>query len=426
LSASGSSGILFPVAATAATASSVIAAHATMESLTDTIQSESDCLIKEEVQPHIHPVLEITPPTSSVSGSAPNLATLMEEQLPLEAPPDNFLQTATTCEIPVPVYECAAQEWLETPAQEWVEVAPEEFGIVPETIQPPIPHAACKISQTPSTLTTAVRSDLVPTISVSRSSEEGDELAKIEDVPQVEVATTAKNPSVGQHCKQYSHDDLDLTNVDLRSSLEAIATPRHSTDERQRRHLDKSTKRKGMYIDNADWQAPTEPPQRGLALDIGVANLNAIKPESPDVNTPGASQMYISSPQSSYSFELNTPELEKGAPSWGSGGLGRDKAQLLSNFSCHSSEEKDDASSRSLSFLRTDSTSDNECDRAARERERERITSSPTPSGGDYDYKRFSKRPLRGPYGQMLEAEMKKPNRMHFEEILEELRETDR
>ncbi|XP_017014130.3 uncharacterized protein [Drosophila takahashii] len=429
LAASGSSGILFPVA----TASSVIAAHATMESLTDTIQSESDCLIKEEVQ---QPVLEITPPTSSsVSGSAPNLATLMEEQLPLEAPPDNFLQTATTCEIPVPVYECAAQEWLETPAQEWVEVAPEEFGIVPETIQPPIPHAACKISQTPSTLTTAVRSDLVPTISVSRSSEEGDEqLAKIEDGPQVEVATTAKNPSVEQqqHCKQYSHDDLDLTNVDLRSSLEAIATPRHSTDERQRRHLDKSTKRKGMYIDNADWQAPAEAPPRGLALDIGVANLNAIKPESPsDVSTPGASQMYISSPQSSYSFELNTPELEKGSPSWGSGGLGlaqpRDKAQLLSNFSCHSSEEKDDASSRSLSFLRTDSTSDNECDRAARERERERerITSSPTPSSGDYDYKRFSKRPLRGPYGQMLEAEMKKPNRMHFEEILEELRETD-
>ncbi|KAH8295057.1 hypothetical protein KR018_006438, partial [Drosophila ironensis] len=419
--ASGGSEILFPAAATA---SSVIAAHATMESLTDTIQSESDCLIKEEAQPHVQPVLEITPPASSVSGSAPNLATLMEEQLPLEAPPDNFLQTATTCEIPVPVYECAAQEWLETPAQEWVEVAPEEFGIVPETIQPPLPHAACKVSQTQSTLTTAVRSDLVPTISVSRSSEEGDELAKIEDVPQVEVATTARNPSM-EHCKQYSHDDLDLTNVDLRSSLEAIATPRHSTDERQRRHLDKSTKRKGMYIDNADWQAPLETPSRGLALDISVANLNAIKPESPDATSTAASQMYISSPISSYSFELNTPELEKGSPSWGSGGLGRDKAQLLSNFSCHSSEEKDDASPRSYSFLRTDSTSDNECDRAARERERERISASPTPSGGDYDYKRFSKRPLRGPYGQMLEAEMKKPNRMHFEEILEELRETD-
>ncbi|XP_039150522.1 uncharacterized protein LOC6727647 isoform X2 [Drosophila simulans] len=421
LAASDSSGILFPVA----TASSVIAAHATMESLTDTIQSETDCLIKEEVPPPVQPVVEITPPASSVSGSAPNLATLMEEQLPLEAPPDNFLQTATTCEIPVPVYECAAQEWLETPAQEWVEVAPEEFGIVPETIQPPIPHAACKISQTPSTLTTAVRSDLVPTISVSRSSEEGDELAKIEDEPQVEVATTARNTSMDRHIREYSQDDLDLANVDLRSSLEAIATPRHSTDERQRRHLDKSTKRKGMYIDNADWQAPTEPPQRGLALDISVANLNAIKPESPEANTPGASQMYISSPQSSYSFELNTPELEKGSPSWGSGGLVRDKAQLLSNFSCHSSEEKDDASCRSLSYLRTDSTSDNECDRAIRERERERITSSPTPSSGDYDYKRFSKRPLRGPYGQMLEAEMKKPNRMHFEEILEELRETD-
>ncbi|KAH8329800.1 hypothetical protein KR074_010416, partial [Drosophila pseudoananassae] len=420
LAASGGSEILYPATATA---SSVIAAHATMESLTDTIQSESDCLIKEEVQ-HVHPVLEITPPASTISeGSAPNLATLMEEQIPLEAPPDNFLQTATTCEIPVPVYECAAQEWLETPAQEWVEVAPEEFGIVPETIQPPLPHAACKVSQTQSTLTTAVRSDLVPTISVSRSSEEGDELAKIEDLPQVEVATTARNTSVEQHSKQYSQDDLDMTNVELRSSLEAIPTPRHSTDERQRRHLDRSTKRKGMYIDNADWQAPSETTPRGLALDISVANQNAIKPESPDATTAsGTSQMYINSP---LSFELNTPELEKSSPSWGSGGLGRDKAQLLSNFSCQSSEEKDDASTRSFSFLRADSTSDNECDRAARERERERISASPTPSGGDYDYKRFSKRPLRGPYGQMLEAEMKKPNRMHFEEILEELRETD-
>ncbi|BFF89044.1 uncharacterized protein DMAD_07886 [Drosophila madeirensis] len=412
-----SSGILYPAPATA---SSVIAAHATMESLTDTIQSESDCLIREEIATIIVQPLEVTPPAST-GGSAPNLATLMEEQLPLESPPDNFLQTATTCEIPVPVYECAAQEWLETPAQEWVEV-------VPETIQPPVSHAACKVSQTESTLTTAVRSDLVPTISVSRSSEDGDGVARIDDAPQVELATTARNPSAEEplHCKQYSHDDLDLSSPELRSSLETVATPRHSTDERQRRHLDNSTKRKGMYIDNADWQAPAPAEaealavaHRGLALDISVTNLNAIKPESPDAHS---SQIYISSPISpAYSFELNTPELEKGAPSWGPTSGSRDKSQLLSNFSCHSSEEKDDASSKSLSFLRTDSTSDNECDRIARDR----ITSSPTPSSGDYDYKRFSKRPLRGPYGQMLEAEMKKPNRMHFEEILEELRETD-
>ncbi|XP_068156307.1 LOW QUALITY PROTEIN: uncharacterized protein [Drosophila tropicalis] len=432
---SSSSNLILPLAATA---SSVIAAHATMESLTDTIQSESDCIIKEEPLPIIvQPKLEITPPPASagsdsvsLNSSAPNLATLMEEQVTLESPPGNFLQTATTCEIPVPVYECAAQEWLETPAQEWVEVAPEEFGIVPETIQPPISHAACKISQT-EPLTTALHSDLVPTISISvtHSSEEGDELGRIERSPSpvVEVAKTAQNTrrqaSEPEHCKQYSHDDLDLTNLELRHSMDTIATPRHSTDERHKRHLDKSTKRKGMYIDNADWHAPA--PSRGLALDISVANLNAIKSDSPD----GATQMYINSPATDEmrtpgfnSFELNTPELEKGSPSW-SGGP-RDKSQLLSSFSCQSSEEKDDASSngghKSYSFSRTDSISDNECERMARER----ITSSPTPSG-DYDYKRFSKRPLRGPYGQMLEAEMKKPNRMHFEEILEELRETD-
>lgn len=56
--------------------------------------------------------------------------------------------------------------------------------------------------------------------------------------------------------------------------------------------------------------------------------------------------------------------------------------------------------------------SDNESDRTS-------------PALSDYDFKRYSKRPLRGPYGQMLEAEMKKPNKMHFEEILEDLRESD-
>ncbi|EAT46715.1 AAEL002100-PA, partial [Aedes aegypti] len=35
--------------------------------------------------------------------------------------------------------------------------------------------------------------------------------------------------------------------------------------------------------------------------------------------------------------------------------------------------------------------------------------------------RRYSKRPLRGPYGQMLEAEMKKPSKVHYNEILEEL-----
>uniref|UniRef100_A0A182SUZ5 Uncharacterized protein n=1 Tax=Anopheles maculatus TaxID=74869 RepID=A0A182SUZ5_9DIPT len=70
-------------------------------------------------------------------------------------------------------------------------------------------------------------------------------------------------------------------------------------------------------------------------------------------------------------------------------------------------------------LLRSDSVSDNESDRAS---SRDRTSASPAPGGGDSDLRRYSKRPLRGPYGQMLEAEMKKPtSKVQYSEILEEL-----
>lgn len=96
-----------------------------------------------------------------------------------------------------------------------------------------------------------------------------------------------------------------------------------------------------------------------------------------------------------------------------------------------SSDEKDDPVSASspLSlkpfqnvFLRSDSMSDNESDRGP---SRDRNNTSPA-STNEHDLKRYSKRPLRGPYGQMLEAEMKKPTKLHYEGILEELSRNDR
>lgn len=39
---------------------------------------------------------------------------------------------------------------------------------------------------------------------------------------------------------------------------------------------------------------------------------------------------------------------------------------------------------------------------------------------------RFSKRPLRGPYGQMLEAEMKKPSKTNYDGLLEQLNRSER
>lgn len=413
-----------------ATASSVIAAHAKMESLSDTIHSEGECNVGEEyvlpvivktsnppiiVEPVCNEVRTETEADVEALGS-PNLVTLLEETTPQDgdeevakSTADNFLQTATTCLIPVPVYECAAQEWLETPAQEWVEFAP-EFGIVPETTQPPMSHAACQISQT-KMLTTAVCGDSLPIISVSRSLEEEENDDYDSELASPQMETISNRYAVDdQQSGQHSQEQDDVS-TEMRSSSK-MATPRHSTGERHKRHLERSTKRKGMYIDNSDWQQRVDTQRGGLALDISLGNFEDAKPDSPD-----DTKVYANSP---VMFDLNTPELEKTSLSW-SGSL--DKPPLLSSFSCQSSEEKDDASnnnsgnnSKSNSFLRTESLSDTE----------ERISWSPTPSG-DYDHKRYSKRPLtvRGPYGQMLEAELKRPNRMHFEEIMEEMRDAN-
>lgn len=54
---------------------------------------------------------------------------------------------------------------------------------------------------------------------------------------------------------------------------------------------------------------------------------------------------------------------------------------------------------------------------------RDRTSQSPAP---DHDLKRYSKRPLRGPYGQMLEAEMKKPAKQNYDGLLEELNRSER
>ena len=101
-------------------------------------------------------------------------------------------------------------------------------------------------------------------------------------------------------------------------------------------------------------------------------------------------------------------------------------------LTCQSSDERDDdvsANYRRYHLLsRNDSLSEGDSDQGERRpstpmRDRER-TCSPSPYAHNYDLssdneskngrcshgpRRYSKRPLRGPYGQMLEAEMKKP-----------------
>lgn len=128
-------------------------------------------------------------------------------------------------------------------------------------------------------------------------------------------------------------------------------------------------------------------------------------------------------------FEPNTPESEFGRPVWPKSGGVSIRRQSLS---LQSSEEKDDSPTNSspsskphhkLFVLRSDSISDNEMsDRTPSSRDR----TSQSPAPGEQDLKRYSKRPLRGPYGQMLEAEMKKPAKTNYDGLLDELNRSER
>ncbi|XP_039288297.1 rho guanine nucleotide exchange factor 17 isoform X2 [Nilaparvata lugens] len=115
----------------------------------------------------------------------------------------------------------------------------------------------------------------------------------------------------------------------------------------------------------------------------------------------------ICSPQ-----EPQSPEDQGHRPTWPPGGP--------KWLTCQSSEERDDGSPQRRSFsllARADSLSEGESDPSTTPG---RDTASPSPSlfppsdqsdceGRPHTPRRYSKRPLRGPYGQMLEAEMKKP-----------------
>lgn len=208
-----------------------------------------------------------------------------------------------------------------------------------------------------------------------------------------------------------------------------------------KRKIDKSRRRKGIYI---QWPA-IERSQEIDSFDSTSAADEAA--EVVKVNESNASSEPISmnkklnrshdlgfnfsetavprQSDSMCSLEPYTPDSDySGKP------LLWPKSPRRQSLTYQSSDEKDDpisASSPPLKpfrnlFLRSDSISDNESDRGS---SRDRTNASPA-SVNEQDLKRYSKRPLRGPYGQMLEAEMKKPTKVHYDGILEELSRSDR
>lgn len=203
------------------------------------------------------------------------------------------------------------------------------------------------------------------------------------------------------------------------------ASPNTSIDDK--RKLDKSRRRKGIYI---QWPA-IEKSHEVESFDSSVNEDNSISTHpltKSNTDEKIRRQNYAESKSSRQSesmgsFEPCTPDSEIGnrPPIWPKGPTRRQ------SLTYQSSDERDDFTSansppirpfRSI-FPRSDSISDNELSDRASSRDR----SLPF---NEQDVRRYSKRPLRGPYGQMLEAEMKKPNKICYDGILEELQRSDR
>ncbi|KAL7038622.1 hypothetical protein ACKWTF_009632 [Chironomus riparius] len=210
------------------------------------------------------------------------------------------------------------------------------------------------------------------------------------------------------------------------------ASPNSNLDDK--RKLDKSRRRKGIYI-----QWPAVERSQDTSFEYAT-NEDIYGPPKHQRRIPSEERKLKKSHGLDFSFseptiqrqsesigsEPYTPDSEYGSqnkpPLW-------PKSSRRQSLTYQSSDERDDQGSilspqnkqYRTTFPRSESISDNESDRGS---SRDRISSSPAP-GNDADLKRYSKRPLRGPYGQMLEAEMKKPTKVHYDGILEELCRSD-
>lgn len=324
--------------------------------------------------------------------------------------------------------------------------------------------------------------DTLPAIAVTPgSSVSGSSFEEVEN-------TTSQQPNRSDYSsdygvevrKRYSNEDKSSNENRSDDSNQSTSTsgtnsPKGHHDEKRR--IDKSKRRKGMYIQWAtldkhnkelnavSWTVGgdsstdlTNVPEldsngqpiwpinayRNENLQIdghekmrknNLNSLSSLEATSPDpiftrVHSDSAGVSYDETNQpTSASCDVFTPDSDCGRqPIWPQRGTTQTRRQSLS---LQSSEEKDESQASSpppskprskIFVLRSDSISDNEMsDRTPPPRDR--TSQSPAP---DHDLKRYSKRPLRGPYGQMLEAEMKKPAKQNYDGLLEELNRSER
>lgn len=340
------------------------------------------------------------------------LEPLVEEEAPLTPTTDDLQHQATTCLIPIPVYDSMVKEWSTTsPSEQWInsEIKPSPAEVIDVPSTEILPSTESSDLTTPDTQYPIELPEITESTKPRKSSKVKPDkliLEKLDEIPSQELQSPVR--------KRQSNNDLESTFP-------------QSSDSEEKRRLDKSKRRKGIYI---QWPALEKNQENTENLekpwtpdvfsnDINLSDLSKIAIISDE------NQRKVSADTNSFSSgDPPTPDVEKNKPAL----FRQNSTPQRSSLAYQSSDEKDDVSEMSTPplkqfknlLIRGDSVSDNESDRG---HSRDRASASPAP---EYDWKRYSKRPLRGPYGQMLEAEMKKPSpKVHYEEILEELNKSE-
>lgn len=472
------------------------------------------------------------PSLKIVQAAQMSIDPLSEEEMVAIQTPEDYFQTATTCMIPVPVYECNLRDWVDANlADQWINACEIDSAKIVEEVKVDAQQIITVdddelprfLQQTDSSSTNCKSPDILINEALPSESEHivrrGENDASkvpaptldLDDVPAIAVTPgssisgssfdeestsnsnvlqrddrTASTGECGGNAaanvatvadyvvevrKRYSNDETRNSDNTQSSSGSGKSSPKCNLDEKRR--IDKSKRRKGIYIQWAALDKHNKPlntmptadasPPDNHALAMGLPNGEMTAWSAHDnrmvsawsaqdiggggdgvsseplwplpvtaANTFGqvepSGDSLDDEAQTPGSFEATSPDSEYSRPAWP-----KDAAKIRrQSFSLQSSEEKDESPAASspptkahakLFVLRSDSISDNELsDRTPPPRER----ASQSPAPGEQDLKRYSKRPLRGPYGQMLEAEMKKPNKQNYDGLLEELNRAER
>uniref|UniRef100_A0A182NFZ3 DH domain-containing protein n=1 Tax=Anopheles dirus TaxID=7168 RepID=A0A182NFZ3_9DIPT len=423
------------------------------------------------------------------------LESLVEEGIPITptslSKDDECLQQATTCLIPVPVYDCVVSEWSTArPSEQWIDASTTEYGKfsdclgsikevnesaindMPAPSDAPVVEAAEESFHAEKITVENPPEIIEPQDSVELSEDgtgsdpaeasEGGNALMMMCTPPVSIIctepesnefTTIVDGSGSTHkVSVVLGDGNEVEVVEVRkrhSNNEDTGDPQNcrlSNDVDEKRRLEsRKSRRKGIYIQwpaidgNNELESDNNDNSAALGDDANVSwnpeNLGHVNEKDSSLDLSGESFTDLSGKEAveyakerahavhspdRYLLDPTTPDSDPGKPIW-------PKGNRRQSLTYQSSDEKDDTVPapalpvRTLKtlLLRSESVSDNESDRAS---SRDRTSASPAPGAGDSDLRRYSKRPLRGPYGQMLEAEMKKPTtKVQYNEILEEL-----